>query len=152
MRQEIEFIVGDYLRSPAARAVAVDIVMALVNMEKIITSKDVSQETRDGILRAFVVIFLDLPANPFWRDNAGYLTPIIATATNAWLDAGAYAKRQQDNEKDNPEVSAEALVRSVGLRSAIIEVVLAVVYCERGAGGLRENSMALRDKLLKVLE
>lgn len=152
MRDKLTPIIDAYIKGGPARAVALQLVLALYNLEQLMRTDTPSTSLRSEILMTFAAVFLDLPANPFWRDNAGYLTPIVASATNAWLDAGAYMQRSAAAGEADPNASAEALVRGVGLRAAMIEIVLATLYCEQGAGSLRKASVDMRDALLKVLE
>ena len=153
MRDLLEPVIAKHITSPSARAVALDLTSGLLVMERLARNATPDRDLRNDALRVFVSVFLDLPANPFWRDNAGYLSPLVAMACNAWLDAVVYARNSAEAEAANDtEGAAVALVRSVGLRASIVEIALAVLYCERGAGGLRDASHKFREALVGVLE
>ena len=153
MRTAISQITNQYIQTPSGRAVALELIMLLRTMERGLTEQTFTPELRNDVLRSFTTLLLDLPANVFWREHASYLLPIVATSVNAWIDSTRYAEKASIPEGTIPnEQAVEATLRFHGLRNTMVEVALAVVYCEQGAGGLRDVSFDMREKLIKVLQ
>lgn len=149
MRDRLNEIINDYTQSQSARAVAVDLIMMLRTAEKAAASETLDSDARGEVLRSYAALLLDLPANTFWRENAGFLTPIVAMAFNAWIDASHYMQLTLD-DRQTETARTGAILQVHGLRHTAVEVALGVIYCEQGAGGLRAASVALRDKLMEA--
>lgn len=146
----ITAVIDRYLASNAARTVAANLIVSLKTAETLLVTKELTADTREGILRMVIGLFLDLPANPFWVEHGAYISAVTGSAVNAWLDAPSYGARIGKDGID--ETTAEAAVRMAGLRGSLAEIALACLYCEQGIKGLRDKSLAFRDDLLKELE
>ena len=88
----------------------------------------------ERIHSVFTKIFLVLPHQPFYRKHAGYLSPLIAQAINAWMTANQFARGTK---------SQRALAYT--LRNVDIMIAEAIVYLTSGWQRMREVSPELWD-------
>lgn len=86
----------------------------------------------ERVHKVFTAALVSLPANPFYMEHRGWLTPIILTSINSWLDA---------NELQTGTTSERAIAYS--LRNRDVQLVQAIIYITRGQDFLRSISPQL---------
>lgn len=92
--------------------------------------------TAEEISRAFWMLLVDLPSNPFWRAVDGQMVPVLREGINAWLDANVLEKRKGDET---------AVVQAFTLRTAYNMLLTSAAYIVGGYEWMRTVSMAVRD-------
>jgi len=93
----------------------------LIDQDKPISQKDIN----DAMMAALIY----LPLNPFYREHATYLTPLMISSINSWQDA---------NTLSDGTRSQRALAYT--LRNMDIQIVQAIVFITQGYDRLREVS------------
>lgn len=93
----------------------------LTDKDKPITQKDID----DAMMAALIY----LPLNPFYREHATYLTPLMISSINSWKDANVLSDGTR---------SQRALAYT--LRNMDIQIVQAIVFITQGYDRLREVS------------
>jgi hypothetical protein len=83
----------------------------------------------DEIDDAMMAALIYLPLNPFYREHAAYLTPLMISSINNWKDANALSAGTR---------SQRALAYT--LRNMDIQIVQAIVFITQGYDRLREVS------------
>jgi hypothetical protein len=96
--------------------------------------KDISNE---WIVRMMFILLIDMPANVFFSHYKAHLLPLMAMASNAWLDA--------NDLQDGDEVAKS---RAYVLRDLTLEVTLHVISIVRGRDYMRSVSLDVRNFFL----
>ena len=147
-RDKLSRIVSKYITDEAAAVAAVELVSAVKTVEGVMGTPELTPDLKVDILRILTTVFLELPANPFWQERGGYVSPVVATVVNTWLDAPIYAS--QIGNEPTPD-TLKAVSRFEMTRNAVIEIIMAVYYAAHGAASLRNNSLKLRNELMEFL-
>lgn len=87
----------------------------------------------DHVIRVLFNVLTELPLNGFFEQWKRQLIPLIVTGINAWLDANALEKGD-DNDK----------VFAYVLRDWYMEFVSFVIYLTRGRAAMRAMSLDVR--------
>lgn len=86
----------------------------------------------DRVHAVFTRALISLPMNPFYAQHRSFLTPVLITSINTWLDA---------NELQHGTRNERALAYTA--RNMDIQVIQAIIYLTRGQEFLRTISPQL---------
>lgn len=141
-KQDIDNAISPYIKDTAARAVVRSLLEPVRTVDRILRN-DIDDEARSAAAQILLDFTIGLNSNPFWMDprNSGYIMPVYSNAVVSWLHSFQYAKQQA-----TPEEKLQYLVA----RNVLVEVAVAVLYCERGAKGMAEDGPRLREAIMKL--
>jgi hypothetical protein len=94
--------------------------------------------TDDMIYRAFFILSVEIPCNPFYLHHVNYLTSVQSIAYNAWMDANKWEDGTEGQKK-------HALV----IRDYINELCPLVAFLTGGYESMRQVSLKVRETFRK---
>lgn len=127
-----------YFADTEQRESALAVIGELLNFvrtaEEVLSGRGGSDSARQGMSQLLVGFTIGLSGNAFWRQHAGYLMPVFATAVTSWGDSFGYLSSDTDQDR----------AAFMATNNAVAEVAVAVLYCAEGPVAAREKSMPLR--------
>lgn len=129
-KQERDVYLREWIGDEAAFRLLMDISDITELWDDIVDSD--TPLTVERVNQVMLQALVSLPANPFYMQHRGFLTPVIITAINAWLDSNILADGSR---------SERAL--AYALRNFDVQVVQAIIYLTRGQAYLRTVSPQL---------
>ena len=136
----IEQKLRPYFNGEDALAVAVTLINAISATEQVLLG-DRGRDTAVSVGRMLTDFAFGLYGNPFWRQHAGHLAPVFATAVMARLDSYEHAGSRQRDALEN--------LAHLSSRQAVAEVLVQVLFCEQGTRGVASSSRSLRAEVIR---
>jgi hypothetical protein len=97
--------------------------------------------SRENIERAFFVLSIEIPTNPFYLSNFQSLMAQHVVIYNSWMDSNAW----ENDEAETKRIYAHVLKDYIG------ELLPLVAFLTGGTGLMRKISLQVRESYIKEL-
>ncbi len=97
--------------------------------------------SRENIERAFFVLAIEIPTNPFYLSNFQALMAQHVVIYNSWMDSNAW----ENDEAETKRIYAHVLKDYIG------ELLPLVAFLTGGTGLMRKISLQVRESYIKEL-
>ena len=129
-KQERDEYLRDWIQDPHALQFLMDVSDITELWDDIVDADKVL--TVEHVNAVFMRALISLPCNPFYAQHSSFLTPILITSINSWLDANLLKQGSR---------SERAVAYTT--RNMDIQVIQAIIYLTRGQEFLRTVSPQL---------